>query len=69
MSVKGYNDPDHIGNSAKYHTGKPCIEDGCIEPAGTAWSSHWCFRHNVERIDKVTEGMKRIIAGMKISTK
>jgi hypothetical protein len=49
----GYNDPECEGNSAKYHTGKVCVEPGCNEPAGTAWSPHWCMKHNIERIDRI----------------
>ena len=27
--LKPYADPNHVGNSAKYHTGKQCTEAGC----------------------------------------
>lgn len=49
-----YQDRSDPLNSARYHTGKPCIEKGCSEPAGTAWSPLWCFRHNVERMDRIS---------------
>lgn len=52
-----YNDLTCEGNSEKYHTGKHCIEPGCNEPAGTAWSPYWCVKHNIERIDRIDEGL------------
>ncbi len=57
-----YNDPRHEGNGSAYHTGKPCIEDGCDQPAGTAWSPLWCFEHNVERIDRIGSQLKSVAA-------
>lgn len=53
--MENYKNPDYEGNSSKYWTGKECIEKDCKEPAGTAWSPHWCFKHNVERIDKINK--------------
>lgn len=49
-----YQDPKHEGNSAKYHTGKPCVVKGCEKPAGTWWGPSWCFEHNVERLDRIS---------------
>jgi hypothetical protein len=57
--MAGYDDPNHEGNSAKYHTGKLCIE-GCGRPAGTAWSPYWCFECNVERINRINEQFEQI---------
>lgn len=51
-------DPNHEGNSAAYHTGKPCIEKGCERPAGTWWSKVWCFEHNVERMKRIDGGVR-----------
>ncbi len=59
-----YADPQHEGNSAKYHTGKPCIEEGCENPAGTWWSPVWCFHCNVERIDRISRQMNEILNSM-----
>jgi len=53
--IEAFKDPNHEGNSSRYHTGKPCIEIGCNDPAGTAWSPYWCFKHNLERIDRITQ--------------
>ena len=55
--MDAYKDPDNPGNSAKYHTGKPCIE-WCDKPAGTAWSKLWCFECNVKRIDRINVSAK-----------
>lgn len=51
--MDAYQDPNHQGNSSKYHTGKRCITKGCSNPAGTFWSPAWCFEHNVERMDRI----------------
>lgn len=62
VTLIAYQDPAHRGNSAEYHTGKPCMEKGCKEPAGTAWGKFWCFKHNVARMDRISanlEGMAR----------
>lgn len=60
--MKPYKDPDHPGNSAKYHTGKPCCEPGCDRPAGTLWSPYWCFECNVERIERINGQIAEILA-------
>lgn len=57
-----HEDPADPRNGAAHHTGKACVEDGCDEPAGTAWSPHWCFRHNVERIRRNYRGMRDALA-------
>lgn len=63
--MEAYEDPSHKGNQPTYHTGKPCIEDGCDRPAGTAWSPHWCFEHNVERIKRITQQFGEIKEGFR----
>ncbi len=55
--LKPSHDPDHEGNSAKHHTGKNCIEKGCVRPAGTLWSPLWCFNHNVERMRRIDRAL------------
>ena len=57
--MAGYNDPNHEGNSEKYHTGKLCVE-GCRRPAGTAWSPYWCFECNVKRINRINKHLKQL---------
>jgi len=51
-------DPDHAHNSAKWHTGKACVEKGCKAPAGTWWSPHWCQAHNDARLKRITAGLE-----------
>lgn len=58
--MAGYDDPKSKGNSSKYWTGKTCIEPGCYGPAGTAWGPYWCFKHNVERINRVDAQLVKI---------
>lgn len=60
MTEKAYKDPNHRGNSPKYHTRKPCVTPGCGKPAGTWWSPLWCFEHNVERIDRIDDHLKML---------
>ena len=62
-----YQDPSHDGNSAKHHSGKPCYVKGCKEPAGTAWSAHWCFKHNVERMDRISASLDDAITRARFS--
>lgn len=55
--MMNYENPEHDGNSPKWHTGKACVEKGCKKPAGTWWSPAWCFDHNVERMKRVSAGL------------
>jgi hypothetical protein len=57
-------DPNHEGNSAKYHTGKPCIVSGCEKPAGTLWGPYWCFEHNVERLERIGGQFEAVVAAL-----
>jgi hypothetical protein len=61
--MKAFEDPAHPGNNAVYHAGKPCAVTGCEAPAGTWWSPHWCFTHNVERIHRVSRQLEEFCAG------
>lgn len=63
--MKAFEDPNHGGNSKKYHTGKLCIEKGCPNIAGTAWGRFWCFQHNVERMKKISESLNKISSSFK----
>lgn len=64
MSPGGFDDPEAPGNAAEHHTGKPCIEPGCDNPAGTAWGRYWCFAHNVERIRRIDAQLRAIADGL-----
>ena len=58
--MDAFENPNHSGNSDKYHTGKTCIEKGCEKPAGTAWGLFWCFEHNVKRMGGITKKLEEI---------
>jgi hypothetical protein len=64
-SMLAFEDPNHEGNSPKYHTGKPCMTQGCDKPAGTWWSPYWCFEHNVERIKRIDTQFAEILKSRK----
>lgn len=57
--MHAYQDPNHPGNSATHHTGKPCHYK-CGRPAGTQWSPLLCFPCNVKRMDRIDNSMNRI---------
>ena len=56
-----YNDRTCEGNGAAHHTGKECIERGCHNPAGTAWSPYWCVECNIARIDGINAGWDEVL--------
>ena len=61
-TMDAYDDPNNELNGPKYHTGKTCIEPGCENPAGTAWSPHWCQPCNAKRMQTITEHLNEIEA-------
>lgn len=63
-----YQDPANDGNSAKHRTGKACVVNGCKEPAGTWWGEHWCFKHNVERLDRIGANLDQMADKVKFSS-
>lgn len=63
--MEAFEDPTHPNNSATYHTGKRCVEPGCGNPAGTAWSPYWCQPCNTERMRRIGESLRAIQAGWK----
>lgn len=65
--MMNYENPDHDGNSSKWRTGKQCVEKGCKKPAGTWWSPHWCFEHNVERMKRVSAGLNDAVERAKLA--
>jgi len=66
ITLAAFEDPAHEGNSAKYHTGKPCTVMGCLDPAGTWWGVHWCFKHNVERLKRIEAGLNDAALTMRL---
>lgn len=59
--MEKFEDPKYEGNSSKYHTGEPCIEEGCERPAGTWWSPYWCFECNVKRMKRISKQLNNFI--------
>jgi len=62
--MKAYQDPRNPGNGPKYRTGRECVERGCTNPAGTAWSRLWCMPCNVKRMDKIDANLREMLAGL-----
>ena len=56
-----YADPGDPLNGPKYHTGKPCIERGCNNPAGTGWSPFWCQPCNAKRMDRISASLEQMV--------
>jgi hypothetical protein len=56
-----YDDPSDPHNGPQHHTGKPCIERGCNNPAGTAWSPFWCQPCNAKRMDRISASLDRVL--------
>lgn len=61
MKLRAYEDPENEGNSKSYHTGVPCIESGCDNPAGTYWGDYWCFECNVTRMKEIKASLKNML--------
>jgi hypothetical protein len=53
-----YQNRSSYGNSAKFRTGKTCID--CDQPAGTLWSPLWCVECNIKRIDRIDAQFTRL---------
>ena len=66
MSTYPPEDPAHEFNSPKYHTGKPCIERGCTNPAGTGWSRLWCQPCNAKRMRHITFALDTLASGNRL---
>ena len=52
-ATQRFENPTDEFNGPSYHTGKPCIEPECNNPAGTWWSRLWCFECNVKRMRRI----------------
>lgn len=62
--MNAYEDPNNPGNSQAHHTGKRCIEAGCGNPAGTAWSHLWCQSCNAARMRRIDNSLRGMLADM-----
>ena len=60
MAPDRAHDPKDSMNGGRYHTGRPCTERGCLEPAGTAWGPNLCQRHNAEQLDRMSRSLARL---------
>lgn len=58
--MEAFENPNDPRNGPDHHTGKPCIEPGCDNPAGTKWSPLWCHPCNVERMRLIDRTLKEI---------
>lgn len=63
--LRAYEDPENEGNGKAYHTGVPCIESDCNNPAGTYWGPYCCFKCNVKRMKKVRASLKDMLDELK----
>jgi len=61
--MERFDNPDDPLNGLLYRTGKTCVEQGCFQAAGTAWSPYWCQACNAKRMRRITaqlqEGIER----------
>lgn len=48
-------------NDPSRRSGKPCVESGCDEPAGTAWGPYFCVRHNAARLDRISASLAALV--------
>jgi hypothetical protein len=62
--MNAYEDTSNPGNSPAHHTGKRCIEDGCGNPAGTAWSPLWCQACNANRMRRIETSLREMQSKM-----
>lgn len=46
------------GHVCQQPSGRICVERGCDEPAGTLWTPFWCPDHDVERLERVSAGLR-----------
>lgn len=60
-----YRDPDNDANGPSHHTGETCIENGCNQSAGTAWSPYWCQSCNAKRMDRISSNLAEIVDSFK----
>jgi len=63
--LKAFEDPNHEGNSEKYHTGKICLGGDCCNIAGTKWSQFWCFECNAKRMNRLNKSFEKILKDFK----
>jgi len=45
-------------------SGRECVEQECVAPAGTLWGPMWCPPHDKDRLDRITASFAAIAAEM-----
>lgn len=48
------------GHVCQKPSGRPCIERGCYQPAGTLWGPLWCPAHDEERLNRITTSLHNL---------
>ena len=61
-SIARAHDPEDPMNGPQHHTGLPCVERSCQEPAGTAWGPSRCQRHNAEQLVRFSASLDALAA-------
>lgn len=49
-------------------SGRPCIEPGCPNEAGTPWTDHWCLPHDEERRARITRRLEDLTRSLEDPT-
>lgn len=58
--MENYENPKHKLNGPKYRTGKKCINQNCVNEAGTAWSEFLCQPCNALRMKHIDSQLRDI---------
>jgi len=48
------------GHTCQRPSGRPCVQSGCDEPAGTLWGRWWCPEHDQQRLDRIGAALTAI---------
>ena len=48
------------GHVCEKPSGRPCFEEGCLQPAGTLWGPYWCPDHDRERLERISRSLDEI---------
>lgn len=55
----------YVHDACRKPSGYVCDASGCVEEAGTLWGPLWCPVHDVERLDRVSEGLGGLAEALK----
>jgi hypothetical protein len=59
--MERHHDPDDPLNGPEHRSGRTCVEKGCNNPAGTAWSPYWCQSCNAARMDHIAQQLGKLL--------